>query len=120
MKHQTPRLSTNANGVTITTMEHRAGWDATFSAPKSFSVTALVGGDRGIIDDHNASVHRALEEFERYAQARVPTQKGPQVDGNRAENDRPAVDAGVSARQRPARQMPTPRRNCTPTSSCST
>ena len=29
----------------VKTMEHRAGWDATFSAPKSVSLTALVGGD---------------------------------------------------------------------------
>src|SRR3954453_19518917 len=28
-----------------TMMEHRAGWDLTFSAPKSVSITALVGGD---------------------------------------------------------------------------
>src|ERR1700679_394739 len=34
-----------ADGKTIKTMEHRAGWDATFSAPKSISLTALVGGD---------------------------------------------------------------------------
>ena len=35
----------DADGKTIKTMEHRAGWDATFSAPKSVSLTALVGGD---------------------------------------------------------------------------
>src|SRR5271167_4332425 len=35
----------DADGKTIKTMEHRAGWDATFSAPKSISLTALVGGD---------------------------------------------------------------------------
>ena len=34
----------DADGKTIKTMEHRAGWDATFSAPKSVSLTALVGG----------------------------------------------------------------------------
>jgi conjugative relaxase-like TrwC/TraI family protein len=33
----------NSNGKTVKTMEHRAGWDATFSAPKSVSLTALVG-----------------------------------------------------------------------------
>ena len=32
----------NAQGETVRAMEHRAGWDATFSAPKSMSVTALV------------------------------------------------------------------------------
>src|SRR2546425_13337478 len=45
VRHQTSRRSTNSRGDTITTMEHRAGWDATFSAPKSVSLTALVGDD---------------------------------------------------------------------------
>jgi hypothetical protein len=31
----------DADGKTVKTMEHRAGWDATFSAPKSVSLTAL-------------------------------------------------------------------------------
>src|SRR5581483_11674520 len=31
VRHQTARTSTNARGETTTTMEHRAGWDATFS-----------------------------------------------------------------------------------------
>ena len=30
VRHQTPRKSTNGRGETVTTMEHRAGWDATF------------------------------------------------------------------------------------------
>jgi conjugative relaxase-like TrwC/TraI family protein len=34
-----------ADGTTVKPVEHRAGWDATFSAPKSVSLTALVGGD---------------------------------------------------------------------------
>jgi hypothetical protein len=38
----------DTDGKTITTMEHRAGWDATFSAPKSVSLTALVGGDERV------------------------------------------------------------------------
>ncbi len=33
-------------------MEHRAGWDATFSAPKSVSLTALVGGDERLRQAH--------------------------------------------------------------------
>ena len=32
-----------ADGKSIAPVEHRAGWDATFSAPKSVSLTALVG-----------------------------------------------------------------------------
>jgi len=34
----------DADGKTIKTMEHRAGWDATFSAPNSVSLTSIVGG----------------------------------------------------------------------------
>ena len=42
------------------TQEHRAGWDATFSAPKSVSLTALVGGDSRILEAHRESVREAL------------------------------------------------------------
>jgi conjugative relaxase-like TrwC/TraI family protein len=52
-------------------MEHRAGWDATFSAPKSISLTALVGDDRRIRAAHRESVRIALDELERYTQARI-------------------------------------------------
>src|SRR5437660_3598608 len=71
VRHQTPRQATNANGDTVTTMEHRAGWDATFSAPKTVSLTALVGGDRRVREAHEASVDVALGELERYVQARL-------------------------------------------------
>ena len=50
-------------------MEHRAGWDATFSAPKSVSLTALVGGDDRVREAHRESVGVALEQLERYTQA---------------------------------------------------
>ena len=53
-------------------MEHRAGWDGTFSAPKSVSLTALVGGDHRIREAHRESVRIALdEELERYTLART-------------------------------------------------
>ena len=52
-------------------MEHRAGWDATFSAPKSVSLTALVGGDHRIRVAHRESIRVALDELERYTQARI-------------------------------------------------
>ena len=35
VKHQTAREYPNPDGDLIRTIEHRAGWDATFSAPKS-------------------------------------------------------------------------------------
>jgi len=61
----------NADGETIKTVEHRAGWDATFSAPKSVSLTALVGGDDRVREAHRAAVSEALNELERYTQARI-------------------------------------------------
>jgi len=61
----------NADGETIKTVEHRAGWDATFSAPKSVSLTALVGGDDRVREAHRAAVTEAVNELERYTQARV-------------------------------------------------
>jgi hypothetical protein len=45
--------------------------DATFSAPKSVSLTVLVGGDDRVRDAHQASVAVALDELERYVQARI-------------------------------------------------
>jgi conjugative relaxase-like TrwC/TraI family protein len=71
VKHQTAREYVNANGDTVRSMEHRAGWDATFSAPKSVSLTALVGGDDRVRDAHRESVRVALDEMEKYAQARM-------------------------------------------------
>src|SRR5487761_1448825 len=59
------------DGKTVKTMEHRAGWDATFSAPKSVSLTALVGGDDRVREAHRDAVNVALNELERYTQARI-------------------------------------------------
>jgi conjugative relaxase-like TrwC/TraI family protein len=61
----------NENGETVKTMEHRAGWDATFSAPKSVSLTALVGGDERVRQAHRESVGVALDELEQFVQARM-------------------------------------------------
>src|SRR6202521_1708594 len=61
----------DADGKTVKTMEHRAGWDATFSAPKSVSLTALVGGDERVRAAHWESVDVALDELEKYVQARI-------------------------------------------------
>lgn len=59
-------LVRNANGRD----ERRAGWDATFNAPKSVSVQALVGGDAKLADAHRRAVTRALRELEQYALSR--------------------------------------------------
>ena len=69
--HRTAHEYKDANGKAIKTMEHRAGWDATFSAPKSVSLTALVGGDDRVRVAHRESVGVALEQLEHYTQARM-------------------------------------------------
>ena len=60
-------------------MEHRAGWDATFSAPKSISLTALVGGDDNVRVAHRESVRVALEQLEMYTQARIGGNHPPET-----------------------------------------
>jgi conjugative relaxase-like TrwC/TraI family protein len=42
VRHRNGQEYTTADGTTVKPVEHRAGWDATFSAPKSVSLTALV------------------------------------------------------------------------------
>jgi conjugative relaxase-like TrwC/TraI family protein len=71
----------DADGKTIKTMEHRAGWDATFSAPKSVSLTALVGGDERVREAHRESVHVALDQLENYTQARIGGNHPPETTG---------------------------------------
>ena len=71
----------DADGKTIKTMEHRAGWDATFSAPKSVSLTALVGSDDRIREAHRESVAVALDQLERYTQARIGGNHPPETTG---------------------------------------
>lgn len=81
VKHQTARTYENEYGREITSTEHRAGWDATFSAPKSVSLTALVGGDDRIREAHRESVRVALGELERYTQARMGNIRAPETTG---------------------------------------
>jgi conjugative relaxase-like TrwC/TraI family protein len=71
----------DADGKTIKTMEHRAGWDATFSAPKSVSLTALVGRDERVREAHRESVRVALDQLERYTQARIGGNHPPETTG---------------------------------------
>ena len=71
VQHRQAHQYTNSDGKTITSVEHRAGWDATFSAPKSVSLTALVGGDDRVRMAHREAVTAALTELERYTQARI-------------------------------------------------
>jgi conjugative relaxase-like TrwC/TraI family protein len=50
---------------------HRAGWDLTFNAPKTVSLTALVGEDECVREAHRSAVRAALTETEKYVQARM-------------------------------------------------
>lgn len=81
VRYQTPREYTNEHGERVRTMEHRAGWDATFSAPKTVSLTALVGGDERVREAHEASVNAALNEVENYVQARIGGNHPAQTTG---------------------------------------
>jgi conjugative relaxase-like TrwC/TraI family protein len=81
VKHQVSRTYEGKNGKEVTSVEHRAGWDATFSAPKSVSLTALVGGDDRVREAHRESVRVALGELERYTQARIGNVHAPETTG---------------------------------------
>ncbi|AIW22907.1 conjugative transfer relaxase/helicase TraI [Vibrio coralliilyticus] len=55
--------------------QHAPGLDVTFSAPKSLSLLALLGGDQRLRQAHERAVHYALTALEREAaQARVQSQ----------------------------------------------
>jgi conjugative relaxase-like TrwC/TraI family protein len=52
-------------------IKHAAGWDATFLAPKSVSIQALIGEDHLLIQAHRQAVEVALTEVEKYSMARM-------------------------------------------------
>jgi conjugative relaxase-like TrwC/TraI family protein len=81
VRHQVSRTYKGKNGKEVTSVEHRAGWDATFSAPKSISITALVGGDDRVRLAHRESVSAALSELERFTQARIGNVHAPETTG---------------------------------------
>jgi len=103
VRHQTAREYLNEKGEKIKTMEHRAGWDATFSAPKSVSLTALVGGDERVLEAHRESVAVALNELEKYVQARLGSNLPAETTGKwvaaRFEHDSARPVNGYSAPQ---------------------
>jgi conjugative relaxase-like TrwC/TraI family protein len=71
----------DADGNSLKMMEHRAGWDATGSAPKSVSLTALVGTDEGVREAHRESVRVALDQVEHNPQARIGGKHPPEATG---------------------------------------
>lgn len=50
--------------------KHRPGWDATFSAPKSVSIQALLAGDERIKTAHDQAVKTALDHYENHLTTR--------------------------------------------------
>jgi len=103
VRHQVSRTYEGKGGKEVTSVEHRAGWDATFSAPKSVSLTALVGGDERVREAHRESVRVALGEIEHYTQARIGNVHAPETTGKFAtatfEHDTARPVAGYAAPQ---------------------
>src|ERR1700733_7801663 len=81
VRHRNGQEYTTADGTTVKPVEHRAGWDATFSAPKSVSVTALVGGDDRVREAHRQAVTTALTELGRDTQARIRGNRAAETTG---------------------------------------
>lgn len=105
IKHVAAKTYDNRYGTQITSKEHRAAWDATFSAPKSVSLAALVGEDAHIRAAHQESVQLSLKEIEEYTQARTggnrPATTTGRMIGVRFEHDssRPDQTDGYAAPQ---------------------
>lgn len=81
VRHRKVHEYQTEDGKTVCPVEHRAGWDATFSAPKSVSLTALVGGDDQVREAHRDAVNVALNELERYTQARMGGNRPAETTG---------------------------------------
>ena len=81
VRHRAVHEYKTEDGRTVTPVEHRAGWDATFSAPKSVSLTALVGGDDEVRRGPPQAVAFALNELEHYTQARIGGNHAPETTG---------------------------------------
>jgi DNA primase catalytic core len=60
-------------------LEHRSAWDLTFSAPKTYSLTATVGGDKRIVEAHNEAVKIALAYGERAIQVKMGGNHAPET-----------------------------------------
>src|ERR1041384_4653639 len=105
VRHVTRQKYENRYGETVESSEHRAGWAATFSAPKSVSLAALVGGDERILEAHDRSVDIALNELEQYVQARMGGNHPAQTTGKmiaakfQHDSTRPDRNTGYAAPQ---------------------
>ena len=56
------QLGTERNGE----WQHKPGWDLTWSAPKSVSLLALIGGDSRLIAAHDRAVQAAMTHIEQH------------------------------------------------------
>lgn len=103
VRHRIASEQTNPDGSVTKTVEHRAGWDATFSAPKSVSLTALVGGDERVRLAHREAVTAALSELEQYTHARLggnnPAEQTGQFVAAKFEHDTARPVEGYAAPQ---------------------
>jgi len=103
VQHRAAHQYKDEHGKTVTSMEHRAGWDATFSAPKSVSLTALVGGDYRVRMAHREAVTVALRELEHYTHARIggnhPAERTGQFVAAKFEHDTARPVDGYAAPQ---------------------
>lgn len=105
VRHLESRTYTNRYGKEVTTRGHRAGWDATFSAPKIVSLAAVVGGDERVRAAHRESVDAALDALKPYTQARMGGNRPAEMTGRmiaaKFEHDaaRPARLTGYAAPQ---------------------
>src|ERR1700688_2603954 len=66
-RHGADRIASNGEEQS----KARSLYDMTFSAPKSVSVMAIVGGDERLVAAHVTAVREALEEAEKYSATRV-------------------------------------------------
>ena len=90
-------------------IHHRPGRDLTFSAPKSVSLLALVGGDARIVQAHDRAVARTLSWVERnVAETRMkrPRDRSRIVRDRRSEDRRSDLPARRLAQHGPPAPHP--------------
>ncbi|MBV9387055.1 MAG: relaxase domain-containing protein, partial [Chroococcidiopsidaceae cyanobacterium CP_BM_ER_R8_30] len=72
VKGFSPDGSQRLNQRGVDENKRKAAVDCTFNAPKSLSITALIGGDERLLEAHNQAVEEVLRILEeRYAQTRI-------------------------------------------------
>src|ERR1051325_635266 len=105
VRHVNTKEYENQFGEKVKNSEHRAGYDATFSAPKSVSLAALVGNDARIREAHRTAVKTSMGELENYVQSRMGGNTPAQTTRNLAaalfghDSARPDKTTGYAAPQ---------------------